>query len=75
MGAGSPKFYGLPKVHKQGTPFEAHSLQHWGSYLPNSKGAIKNPETPGGKIKASYPEQPGLPRRSEEYPRYLQMKS
>ena len=25
-GAGSPKFYGLPKVHKQGNTIETHSL-------------------------------------------------
>ena len=35
--AGSPKIYGLPKIHKVGDAIETHSVQHWGSHLANSQ--------------------------------------
>ena len=37
-GAGVPKMYGLPKIHKRDT-LKTHSLQHRISQLPNSKRA------------------------------------
>ena len=32
-GAGSPKYYGLPKIHKTGVSSQAHNLQQGFSYL------------------------------------------
>ena len=32
-GAGSPKFYGLPKIHKKGNPLRPIVIQYWGSQL------------------------------------------
>ena len=32
-GTGSPKFYGLPKIHKVGNAIKTHSFQYRGSHL------------------------------------------
>ena len=53
-GAGSPKFYGLPKVHKQGTPLRPIVSSIGEATYQTAKELIKNPQTPGGKIKASH---------------------
>ena len=48
-GAGTPKFYGLPKVHKEYTT-QNHSIQHWGSDIYNNKRIVWDPKAPGGEI-------------------------
>ena len=59
-GAGSPKFYGLPKIHKPGDATETHSVQHWDCHLPNIQGGGQDLKAPGGEVTTS----------CEEYPRF-----
>ena len=66
-GAGSPKFYGLPKVHKQGTPLRPTVSSIRDSNLPNIQGVVKNPQAPGGEIYTSYSQQPRLLGTPEGY--------
>ena len=54
-GAGTPKFYGLPKIHKEGIPTEANNFQHRGCQLCYSKGTGQNPETSGGRFHVPSP--------------------
>ena len=67
-GAGSPKFYGLPKIHKQGTPLRPIVSSIGAATYNTAKELSRIPQATGGKVKTSYPEQPRLPRRSQGYP-------
>ena len=59
-GAGSPKFYGLPKIHKTGTPLRPIVSSIGGGNLFYIQRVIQNPKTPGGEISTPHPEQPRI---------------
>ena len=54
-GAGSPKFYGLPKIHKPGIPLRpiVSSIGH--SNIQHSQRISKDPETTSGDVYSSCP--------------------
>ena len=58
--AGCPKFYGLPKIHKEGMPLRCIVSQYRGSHLGNIQRISWDPQIPGRKITISSPESPGL---------------
>ena len=49
-GVGSPKFYGLPKIHKEGTPLRPIVSSIWAVTYSTSKEVIKDPQASSGKI-------------------------
>ena len=56
--AGSPKFYGLPKVHKEGIPLRPIVSSIGAvSYIQR---AFQDPEAPGGEVSTSCPQHSGL---------------
>ena len=55
-GAGSPKFYGLPKIHKTGTPLRPIVSSIGGGNLFHIQRVIQNPEPPGGEISTPHPQ-------------------
>ena len=52
-GAGSPKFYGLPKIHKEEGATETNCIKYWGSNLSYCKRIGQDPQTTGRKITIS----------------------
>ena len=53
-GAGSPKFYGLPKIHKPGIPLRP-IISSIGTVTYNTaKGTCQNNEATGGIVRTSY---------------------
>ena len=66
-GAGSPKFYGLPKIHKPGMPLRP-IVQHWGCHLPYIKRSGQDPQAPGGKVCTPCQKHPGFHRKHKGHP-------
>ena len=59
-GAVSPKFYGLPKIHKAGIPLRPIISSIWHCDIQHSKRTSQNTEATGGFIQSSYTEYHGF---------------
>ena len=67
-GAGIPKFYGLPKIHKAGVPTtKTHCIQQGVSFLQYSKQTGQDLTTIGRKNHLQCPEHQGLCRTNKEH--------
>ena len=66
-GAGSPKFYGLSKIHKPGIPLMSHSAKHSHSYIQPSQRVGQDLETTTWDVCTPCPQQQGLCRTSKRH--------
>ena len=72
-GACSPKFYGLPKIHKRTTP-QAHGIMLGLCYLWCSKGISLHSSATGGQVSTPHIKYTGLHGKNQEhYTRTMRM--
>ena len=66
-GAGIPKVYGLPKIHKAGIPLRPIVSSRGVIFLQHSKGTGQDLKTIGRENNLQCPEHQGLCRPSKEH--------
>ena len=67
-GAGSPKFYGLPKIHKEGMPLRPIVSSIGAVTYYTSKELVKDPQTIGRKVTIPHTKQPRFHTTDSRHP-------